>query len=391
MPSTRTRSRDNAGHLNAVIRDMTVNYNKAVLDLEYLRMSLAQDVLLAWTGVFLATATTPIGIGTTTQNVSTGAFTFSAGGVPERKAAVAAGTALPAGTIPINQWGSYSLDVATGGAITVTAAAANGTTGYATEALAIAAVPKPVTAKARIGYFTVKTGVGTTFVPTTDALATGAGGNPASATNYYPTFGVATPTGDRNYVGGANGILVQTEMSRGSTDTRVGYTAFTYNANGITALAGAVSAAGTAFGALGTIPADKWGLIVLYMNAAGVVSFQSAPLNYSTGYVTEAAAKKDLVRVTKPAGIARLGYVTILTKAATAFIVGTDALAGGASGNVATTTNYYNQTGLIGGIGVVLPYQAGMQAAEIGDGLSSGIDADLSASAFSQLINSGGT
>lgn len=391
MPSTRTTSRDNAGHIKAALRDMTVNYNKAVMDLEYLRMSLSQDVLLAWTGVFLAGANTPIGIGTTTQNVATGSFTFSAAGVPERKAAVAAGTALPAGTIPINQWGSYTLDVATGGAITVTAAPANGTTGYATEALAIAALPKAVTAKARIGYLTVKTGVGTTFVPTTDALATGAGGNPASATNYYPTFGVATPTGDRNFVGGANGILVQTEMSRGSTDTRVGFTAFTYNANGITNLAGAASAAGTAFGALGTIPIDKWGLIVLYMSAGGTVTFGSAPLNYTTGYSTEAAAKKDLVRVTKPAGLVRIGYVTIQTKTGTTFVVGTDSPAGGASGNVANATNYYNQTGLIGLIGTIQPYQQGMQAAEIGDGVSSGIDADLSASAFSQLIATGGS
>jgi hypothetical protein len=39
-----------------------------------------------------------------------------------------------------------------------------------------------------------------------------------------------------------------------------------------------------------------------------------------------------------------MGYITVKTKTATAWIAGTDALAGGASGNVASTTNYYSSS-----------------------------------------------
>lgn len=387
---TRSNSKDNLGHISAALRDLAINYNRAVGDLESLRMADSMDVLMAWTGVAQAAgATSGLSIGSTDTNVATGSFTYSIAGVRATKAAVTAGTAIGAlGTTAADQWAVFGIEVATGGTISFTAGAGN-VAGYATEALAIAAVPKVITGKARLGYFTVKTMAATAWIAGTDALAGGTTGNEASQTNYYPTFGVATPTGDRNYVGGANGIVVPTELSRGTTVT-LASSAFIYNANGVTALNKAATTA-TAFGALGTIPAGKWGLVVVYIDAAGALSFQSAPLNYTTGYATEAAAKKDLVFVTKPANKVRVGYITVLTKdASTAFIFATDSLAGGATGNVAATTNYYNQAGLLGaGIGVTQPYQQGMLAGEIGDGLTSGTDADLTVNAFSQLIGTG--
>lgn len=390
MPGTRTASRDNAGHYKSALRDMVVQYNKAVGDLNALRMAMSMDTLIAWTGVFLSTATTPIGIGTTDTNVATGPFVFSTSGIIANKALVAAGTAIGAlGTTAADKWAVFAIDVVAAGTITFSAGAGN-VAGYATEALAIAAVPKNLTLKARLGYFTIKTAAATAWVAGTDALAGGATGSPASQTNYYPTFGIGSPTGDRNYVGGANGIVVPTELSRGTTVTLAG-SAFIFNANGIQNINRAAITA-QAIGALGTIPAGKWGLVVVYIDAAGVFTFGSAPFNYTTGYATEAAAKKDLVLVAKPAGKCRVGYFTVLTKdASTAFIFATDSLAGGATGNVAATTNYYNQPGLLGsGIGTIQPYQQGMLAAEIGDGLSSGADADLSVDAFSRLLGTGG-
>lgn len=388
MPSTRTNSRDNAGHYKSALRDMAANYNKAVADLESLRMAHSMDTLLAWTSPS-NTGTSPIGIGSTDTNVSTGSFIFTTSGITANKAAVTVGTAIPAATTAADKWAAFVIDVVAAGTISITAAAAN-VAGYATEAAAIAALPKNITLKARIGYFTVKTAAGLAWIAATDSLAGGGTGNVASATNYYPTFGIASPTGDRNYVGGANGIVVPTELSRGTTVT-LATSAFIFNANGITNINKALTTA-TAIGALGTIPAGKWGLVVVYVDAAGVLSFQSAPNNYTSGYATEAAAKKDLGLVTKPVAKARVGYFTVQTKdASTAFIFATDSLAGGATGNVANATNYYNQPGLLGsGIGTIQPYRQGLLAAEIGTGVSSGTDADLTVNAFSQLIDDNG-
>lgn len=129
--------------------------------------------------------------GSTDKNVASGAVTYqigaAAGGVNTYKSlgAVAAGTALSAGTIPIDQWGVYLLTVDAAGTITVTGGAANGTTGYASEAAAIAALPAAPANQAVLGYVTVKTHAGTTFVAGTDGLAGGASGNVASQTNYY--------------------------------------------------------------------------------------------------------------------------------------------------------------------------------------------------------------
>lgn len=94
-------------------------------------------------------------------------------------------TALPAGTIPANQWGIYRVTVSNLNVKTVTAGAANYTTGYASEAAAIAALPNVPANQYDLGYFTVLTAVGNPFIAGTDALQGGATGNPSSDTNYY--------------------------------------------------------------------------------------------------------------------------------------------------------------------------------------------------------------
>jgi hypothetical protein len=391
MPGTRTTSRDNSGHVLAALRDGILQHNNLVLDMELQRLVESSDTLVCWLSVGnSAFSVNPVGRGSTDTNLATGSLNYTIAGIFANKAAVAAGTAFGAlGTIPQNTWGVISMEIASGGAFSFQSGAANYTTGYASEALALAAIPAPLTAKARVAVVTILTKVGSPFVVGTDALAGGATGNPASQTNYYPTFGTMTPTGNRNFVGGANGVVISNVgLGKGSTDTNLANTAFTFNANGINNIAKAAVAAGTAFGALGTVPADKWALIVAYIDAGGVVSFVSAPHNYDTGYGTEAQALADLPLVVSPANKCRMGVVTLKTKAATAFVVGTDALAGGATGNPASATNYYSQPGLIGGVGVVQVYQSGMLASQVGTG-PAGVLGDLTEQGVSALVTAG--
>lgn len=130
-------------------------------------------------------------IGGTDTSVSTIAFTYQIGAAAGKyntfkaKGAVAAGTALAAGTIPINKWGVYLFSIAANGTISCTAGAANFGAGYDTEAAALAAVPATPANQAPVCVVTVQTEVGSAFIGNTDALAGGASGNPANATNYY--------------------------------------------------------------------------------------------------------------------------------------------------------------------------------------------------------------
>lgn len=379
MPGTITVSRDNAGHAKAALRDgLNLSLNPLVLDMEVQRLVESADTLVVWNSVGnSAFSVNPIGRGSTDTNVATGSFNYTIAGIYANKAAVAAGTAFGAlGTIPQNTWGVISIEVASGGALSFQSGAANYTTGYASEALALAAIPAPVSAKARVGVVTILAPAASGFVVGTNSLAGGAT-TPAQTTNYYATFGTMTPTGNRNGVGGANGILISNVgLSRGSTDTNLANLAFTYNANGISNLAKAAVAAGTAFGALGTLPANMWALIVAFVDAGGTVTFVAAPNSFVNGYSNEALAKGDLVNVVVPANKARMGYITVQAQAANTWIAGTDALAGGATGHVAAQTNYYSQPGEIGGVGVLQPYQQSMLASQIGQG-PSGIAGDL--------------
>lgn len=346
MPATTVRKFDNLGLRDNAVAATTIQTNNTITDVEVLRQALSLDVLYHWFGVPVNSGTTPMSRGSTDTNLGTSALVGAIAGVPFTKAAVTAGTALGAlGTIAASKWGIIAVDVVAAGTLSFSVPSGYAA-GYATEALAIAALPPRLTAKVRLGYITILASA-STFVTGTDALAGGATGNPATTTNYYPQAGILAPTGTEK-TGGANGILISPGLAIGSTDTRVSSLAFTYNANGLTNIPKAAVAAGTTFGALGTIPADTWGVIALNIDAAGTVTYQSAPKNYSTGYGTEAAAIADVndTVMPVPSGKCRMGYVTIKTKVGSAFIVATDSLAGGASGNVASATNYYSQAGI---------------------------------------------
>ena len=131
-------------------------------------------------------------------------------------------------------------------------------------------------------------------------------------------------------------VITPSTLSRGTTVT-LACTASTISINGVPAALTALTA--QAFGALGTIPASKWGIIALERVLAGTASFTSGAANYTTGYATEAAAIAALPA--QSADKVQIGYITVLASAST-WIAGTDALAGGTGGNPATTTNYYS-------------------------------------------------
>lgn len=133
-----------------------------------------------------------------------------------------------------------------------------------------------------------------------------------------------------------DGVVTAATLSRGTTVT-LASTASVIQINGDRATVAALTA--QAFGALGTIPASKWGIIAAERVLAGTMTFTSGAANYTTGYDTEAAAIAALPA--QSADKVQTGYITVLASAST-WVAGTDALAGGTGGNPATTTNYYS-------------------------------------------------
>lgn len=119
----------------------------------------------------------------------------AAGDVREDQPAVLAGTAFTATNHDIDaaEWALYLLCSETGGA-TITIIRSGSTWGavggYASEALAIAAMPTKTTDSAILGYITIEATAGAIFNASTDALAGGASGTAAATTNYYEGYGI---------------------------------------------------------------------------------------------------------------------------------------------------------------------------------------------------------
>ncbi len=92
-------------------------------------------------------------IGSTPANVATGAFSYSINGTVYDKTAVVAGTAPGNDVVPLGLYGAVALDIDAAGTITAVEAPGNAT-GYASAALAAAALPTVLTTRVRIGYVT---------------------------------------------------------------------------------------------------------------------------------------------------------------------------------------------------------------------------------------------
>ena len=176
---------------------------------EYVNELRASDILLGSSLPFIGSTDTELANRRLTVQFN------AAGDVREECTADLTGTAFTATDHDINAalWASYMLCVTTGSARTIIRSGGvhPGVLGYATEALAIAAmfVTGKTADSAILGYCTIKATAGAIFNATTDALAGGASGAPAAITNYY-----------RGYAVMENGITV---FGTGLADTYKGF------------------------------------------------------------------------------------------------------------------------------------------------------------------------
>ena len=158
----------------------------------------------------ITTGTPTIG---TTVTATYPAQIITIAGVPVSLAADSNKAFGALGTIPASTWGLIAIDRVAAGTTTFVSAAANYTTGYATEALAIAAMPAKTASKARVAYITILAS-SSGWVAGTDALAGGSGGNPATTTNYYGIYGTNdTLFWTNNQIANLAGTVVSTANS----------------------------------------------------------------------------------------------------------------------------------------------------------------------------------
>ncbi|HEX7123820.1 MAG TPA: hypothetical protein VF178_15695, partial [Gemmatimonadaceae bacterium] len=115
------------------------------------------------------------------------AITYSLAGVLK---SLSANTSFDTGTTAVIAADKWGIAILTEDGTTAAVTWAAASIGYATEALAIAALGRistliPTSAQAALGYVTVQTASGQTWTAGTDALEGGTGGNPSADTNYY--------------------------------------------------------------------------------------------------------------------------------------------------------------------------------------------------------------
>ena len=143
------------------------------------------------------TPTTDLSLGSNDLRLANAAFSYiyRAGGSLGSQATFAAnatGTSVGAlGQIAANTWGIILVELNTSSGALVFTAAFNAGSGYATEALAIAARPARTVTNWYVGYVTVRADAGAVWIANTDAFAGGTTGNQAQTTNYYAGEGPA--------------------------------------------------------------------------------------------------------------------------------------------------------------------------------------------------------
>lgn len=195
----------------------------------------------------------------------------------------------------------------------------NAAAGYATEALALAALVDgdSITGEILLGWVTVRS-TASGWTAGTDALENGTGGTPAGVTNYYSAQGVPNPV-----FGRINNFDIQSSKEIViHTDGRV-----IHQASTLTFPTDTMDM---------VLAADTWGAAVLSIDYDGTL-YADPFDNDDAGYATEALAKAAAVTWT---GEFRVGVVTIKTGSGTTWTAGTDALQGGVGGNASSDTNY---------------------------------------------------
>jgi len=109
-----------------------------------------------------------LAIGTTKPNVASSAFYYNIAGKVYYLAAVAAGTAITGSNVPSGQYGGWRFEIGADGTIDVIESADNAT-GYASAALALAAIPALSADHVSMGTLTASKSDGA-FVPGTTDL-----------------------------------------------------------------------------------------------------------------------------------------------------------------------------------------------------------------------------
>lgn len=161
------------------------------LTINYLLTALSRCLaFMSGADVPMTTATLSIG---TTVTLAVSANLIAINGVIGAVTAETAKAFGSLGTIPTGKWGLIVVERVANSTTSFVSAAANYSTGYATEAAAIAAMPAQSADKAVVGYLTILA-ASPGWVAGTDALAGGTGGTPATTTNYYSIPGAADLT-----------------------------------------------------------------------------------------------------------------------------------------------------------------------------------------------------
>jgi hypothetical protein len=144
--------------------------------------------LLAFQGNYII-GVPALAIGSTPANVATALFHYVIGGKHYIKAAVAAGTAPGNDVIPQSLYGACALDIGADGTLDATEATGNAT-GFASAALAVAALPAAAAGHARVGWVTATKSDGTFTFGTTDL---GAANTTVAYTDATTLFNTAVP------------------------------------------------------------------------------------------------------------------------------------------------------------------------------------------------------
>lgn len=151
----------------------------------------------------------------TTVTLATALQTIYIDGVYASVAAQTAQAFGSLGTIPASTWGIIKVQRVAAGTTTFVSGAANYTTGYASEADAIAAMPATAASRVAVGFITILASA-SGWVAGTDALAGGTGGNPATTTNYYNFIGAydtsSGPWASADQIANASGSVITTTV-----------------------------------------------------------------------------------------------------------------------------------------------------------------------------------
>jgi hypothetical protein len=126
-------------------------------------------------------------------------------------------------------------------------------------------------------------------------------------------------------------------LAIGTDSTKVKNSAFTYDISGNSYYK---ASAETAFSGLSTVPQNKYGAFSLKINAAGTITIAEASDN-STGYATPGLAVAGLAVADSDS--CYMGFVTVISTAATGFIPGTTALDNGSVTDTYTDGKHQNR------------------------------------------------